>query len=65
MNGYTVRSVTFLLQLCLIPNIMNKIVGLKTAFYVLVRSFMIVFDLFVLIYDFSAVKMVFYLKTLP
>jgi hypothetical protein len=40
----------------LVPNIMNKIVGLKTAFYILVGSVLLKFDLHVMNYDFSAVK---------
>jgi hypothetical protein len=44
---------------------MNEIVGLKTAFYILVGSVLLEFDLYMMIYDFSAVKMEFPLKTLP
>ena len=48
-----------------IPNIVNKIVGLKTSFYVLVGSILLKFDLYMMIDDFSAVKMEFRLKTWP
>lgn len=50
---------------CLIPNVMNKIVGLKTSFYILVGSVLLKFDLYAMIYDFSPVKMEFHLKTWP